>query len=60
MVKIAIAAALWFLAVTWIAFAAKGGVDLDLTVVTLFFAIFFTLLVQCARPALADAPHELA
>jgi hypothetical protein len=43
-VKIAIAAVLWFLAVTWIAFAAKGGVDLDLTVVTLFFAIFFTLL----------------
>ena len=42
-VKIAIGAVLWFLAVTWFAFAGGGGVDLDLTVVTLFFAIFFTL-----------------
>jgi hypothetical protein len=53
-VKIAIAAVLWFLAVTWIAFAAKGGVDLDLTVVTLFFAIFFTLFLLLASFSVHD------
>jgi hypothetical protein len=47
-VKIAIGAVLWFLAVTWLAFSAKGGVDWDLTVVTLFFAIFFTLFLLLA------------
>jgi hypothetical protein len=47
-VKIAIGAVLWFLAVTWIAFAGAGGVDWDLTVVTLFFAFFFTLFLLTA------------
>ena len=48
---------LWFLTVTWLAFAGNGGVDIDLTIVTVFFAIVFTLvacLVQRGRPALAD------
>jgi hypothetical protein len=53
-VKIAIGAVLWFLAVVWIAFAAKGGVDLDLTVVTLFFAIFFTLFLLLASFSVND------
>jgi hypothetical protein len=53
-VKIAIGAVLWFLAVTWLAFSAKGGVDVDLTVVTLFFAIFFTLFLLLASFSLDD------
>jgi len=53
-VKVAIGAVLWFLAVVWIAFAAKGGVDLDLTVVPLFFAIFFTLFLLLASYCVGD------
>lgn len=53
-VKIAIGAVLWFLAVTWFAFAGKGGVDWDLTVVTLFFAMFFTLFLLLASISVAD------
>jgi hypothetical protein len=53
-VKIAIAAALWFLVVTWLAFAGRGGVDWDLTVVTLFFAMFFTLFLSLASFSMAD------
>jgi hypothetical protein len=51
---IAIGAVLWFLAVVWIAFAGSGGVDLDLTIVTLFFAIFFTLLLLVASYSVGD------
>jgi hypothetical protein len=53
-VKIAIAAVLWFLAVTWFAFAGRGGVNWDLTVVSLFFAIFFTLFLLLASFSVAD------
>jgi hypothetical protein len=53
-VKIAIGAVLWFLAVTWFAFAGSGGVDWDLTVVTAFFAIFFTLFLLLASFSVAD------
>lgn len=53
-VKIALAAVLWFLAVTWLAFAGSGGVDIDLTIVTLFFAIFFTLFLLLASFSVAD------
>ena len=53
-VKIALAAVLWFLAVTWLAFAGNGGVDFDLTIVTLFFAIFFTLFLLLASFSVAD------
>lgn len=53
-VKIAIAAVLWFLAVTWLAFAGNGGVDIDLTIVTVFFAIFFTLFLLLASFSVAD------
>ena len=62
-VKIALAAVLWFLAVTWLAFAGSGGVDIDLTIVTLFFAIFFALFLLLASlsvAALADQGHEFA
>jgi len=53
-VKIAIGAVLWFLAVVWIAFAGNGGVELDLTIVTLFFAIFFTLFLLVASYSVGD------
>ena len=53
-VKIAIGAVLWFLAVTWFAFAGSGGVDWDITVVTVFFAIFFTLFLLLASFSVAD------
>jgi hypothetical protein len=53
-VKIAIAAVLWFLAVTWLAFAGSGGVDWDLTVVSLFFGIFITLFLLLASFSVSD------
>jgi hypothetical protein len=53
-VKIAIGAALWFLAVVWLAFAGKGGVKLDLVIVVLFFAIFFTLFLLVASYSAKD------
>jgi len=53
-IKIAIGAVLWFLAVVWIAFAGNGGVDLVLTIVTLFFAIFFTLFLLVASYSVGD------
>jgi hypothetical protein len=53
-VKIAIGAVLWFLAVTWLAFAARGEIDFDLAIVTLFFAIFFTLFLLLASYSVND------
>jgi hypothetical protein len=53
-VKIAIGAVIWFIAVTWLVFAGRGGVDWDLTVVSLFFAIFFTLFLLLASFSAAD------
>lgn len=42
-IGIALAAALWFIAVTWVSFARGAEVDWDLLVVTLFFMFFFAL-----------------
>lgn len=53
-VKIAIGAVIWFLAVTWLAFAGHSGVDWALTVVSLFFVIFFTLFLLLASFSVAD------
>ncbi len=53
-VKIAIGAVLWFLAVTWLAFADRGEIDFDLAIVTLFFAIFFTLFLLLASFSVDD------
>jgi hypothetical protein len=47
-VEIAVAAAIWFVAVTWLDFARGPGVDLDLAVVTLFVVIFFALFLLTA------------
>lgn len=53
-VKIALGAAVWFLAVTWFSFAAGGRTDLVLSIVILFFAIFFTLFLLTASYSVKD------
>ena len=53
-VKIAVGAALWFLAVTWLAFAWDGQIDLLLTIVILFFVMFFTLFLLTASYSVRD------
>jgi hypothetical protein len=52
--KIAIAAVLWFLAVTWLSFASNGEIDYLLAIVTMFFAIFFTLFLLTASYSTHD------
>jgi hypothetical protein len=51
---IALAAALWFIAVTWVSFARGAEVDWDLLVVTMFFVFFFALFLFAASHALKD------
>ena len=46
--KIAIGAAIWFLAVTWLSFAWGGETDFMLVIVILFFAFFIGLFVLTA------------
>jgi len=53
-IEIALAAALWFIAVTWVSFARGPEVDWDLVVVTLFFMFFFALFLFTASHALND------
>jgi hypothetical protein len=53
-VEIAVAAAIWFLAVTWLAFASGPEIDYLLVIVTLFFVIFFTLFLLTASYSLHD------
>jgi hypothetical protein len=53
--KIAIGAVLWFIAVAWTAFGGNGGIDLDLTIVTLFCAIFVSLFVLVASFTTGDS-----
>lgn len=50
----AIAAALWFIAVTWIAFAHGGEIDYLLVIVTLFFGLFLTLFLFTATYSRGD------
>jgi hypothetical protein len=52
--EIAIGAVLWFIAVAWTAFAGSGGIDLDLTIVTLFCAIFVALFLLVASFTAGD------
>lgn len=52
--KIAIAAVLWFLAVTWLSFAGNGEIDYLLVIVTMFFAIFFGLFLLTASYSTHD------
>jgi hypothetical protein len=41
--KIAVGAAVWFLAITWLSFAGSGETNFLLVIVVLFFALFITL-----------------
>jgi hypothetical protein len=53
-IAIALAAALWFIAVTWVSFARGVETDWDLVVVTLFFVFFFGLFLLTASLGLKD------
>jgi hypothetical protein len=53
-IEIGIAAALWFLAVTWLAFAHSAETDYLLVIVTLFFVIFFALFLFTASYSVGD------
>jgi hypothetical protein len=46
--EIAIGAALWFILMAWLDFARGGEIDYLLVIVTLFFAMFFTLFLLTA------------
>jgi hypothetical protein len=54
-IEVALAAALWFIAVTWVSFARGAEVDWDLVVVTLSFIFFFALFLFTASHALKDS-----
>lgn len=53
-IETAIGAALWFIAVTWLAFAHGREIDYLLVIVTLFFAMFFTLFLFTATYSRGD------
>lgn len=53
-IGIALGAALWFIAVTWVSFARGVETDWDLVVVTLFFVFFFALFLLTASLGLKD------
>ena len=53
-VETALAAALWFIAVVWVAFAAGPEIDYLLVIVTLFFMMFFTLFLLTASYSVKD------
>jgi len=53
-VETAIAAAIWFIALVWVAFAAGPEIDYLLVIVTLFFMMFFTLFLLTASYSVKD------
>jgi hypothetical protein len=53
-IRVVLSAVAWFLAVTWLNFAADMEVDLDLAVVTGFFVIFLTLFLLTASLVVND------
>ncbi|HEY8276364.1 MAG TPA: hypothetical protein VIG52_05145 [Methyloceanibacter sp.] len=57
-IELAIGAALWFIAIVWLAFAS-GETDFLLVVITLFFAFFFGLFLLTASYGLHDPRWEL-
>ena len=58
-IKVALSAVVWFLAVAWLDFSGGHEVDLSLAVVTGFFVIFFTLFLVTASMAVADPRWQL-
>lgn len=53
-IRVVLSAVAWFLAVTWLNFAADMEVDLDLAVVTGFFVMFLTLFLLTASLVVND------
>ena len=54
-IKIAVGAAVWFVAISWLAFAWGPEIDYLLVIVTLFFAIFLTLFLLTASFSVHDS-----
>jgi hypothetical protein len=54
-VKIAVGAAVWFVATSWLAFAWDSEIDYLLVIMTLFFVIFFTLFLLTASFSVHDS-----
>jgi hypothetical protein len=54
MIPVVLSAVAWFLAVTWLNFAADMEVDLDLAIVTGFFVMFLTLFLLTASLVVND------
>ena len=59
MIKVALSAVVWFLAVAWLDFSGGAEVDLSLAVVTGFFVMFFTLFLVTASMAVNDQRWQL-
>jgi hypothetical protein len=53
-IKTAMSAVVWFLAVAWFDFSGGPEVDLNLAVVTGFFVMFFTLFLMAASMVIDD------
>ena len=60
LVKIALSAVAWFLAVAWLDFSGGPHVDLVLAIVTGFFVMFFTLLLVASSMAISDPRWKTA
>jgi hypothetical protein len=58
-IKVALSAVVWFLAVAWLDFYGGAEVDLSLAVVTGFFVMFFTLFLVTASMAVSDQRWQL-
>jgi hypothetical protein len=58
-IKVALSAVAWFLAVTWLNFSGAPEVDLQLAVVSGFFVVFFTLLLTAVSMAVKDRRWQL-
>ena len=53
-IKIAMSAVVWFLAVAWFDFSGGPEIDLTLAVITGFFVMFFTLFLLAASMVIDD------
>jgi hypothetical protein len=53
-IRVVLSAVAWFLAMTWLNFAADIEVDLDLAIVTGFFVMFLTLFLLTASLVVND------
>jgi hypothetical protein len=54
-IEVALGAAIWFIVMTWLAFARSPETDYLLVIVTVFFVIFFTLFLFTATYNRGDA-----